>query len=349
MLNRVVINGRFLARIVTGVERYASEISQRLGSRVQLIEPGPGFKGVFGHAWEQMVLPSMLVKGDLLWSPTNSGPLAVRDQVVTIHDLSFWDHPEWFEPTFAAWYRFLVPRLVHRTRIILTVSYFSYIRILDAFRISTNRVKIVPGGVDLQKFRPARQTDIDAIKSKFNIRDQYLLAVGTLEPRKNLEKLFQAWQRYASSFRPHLELVVAGGKGAAFRDIRLRSLPAGVKLLGYVDEPDLRGLYSGALAYILPSVYEGFGLTALEAMACGAPVIASNTTALPEVVGRAGLYFDPTRVDEIWGAIEALYSSSSLRGSLIASGYKQAETFSWENSARMAWEVLGEAMQFETA
>jgi glycosyltransferase involved in cell wall biosynthesis len=344
MLSRVVVNGRFLFHKVTGVERYANEVTQRLGNRVQLIQPGMRASGAFGHAWEQLVLPTRLAKGDLLWSPTNTGPLTVHDQVITIHDISFLDHPEWFQQSFVAWYRYLIPRLVRRTRIILTVSYFSYIRILEAFQISAERVKIVPAGVDLNKFKPATQAEVSAIKRKFHIGDQYLLAMGTLEPRKNLEKLFEAWQNYSSNFRSNLELVVAGGKGASFRNMPRRVLPEGVKLLGYVDEADLPGLYSGALVYILPSVYEGFGLTALEAMACGAPVAVSNTSALPEVVGNAGIYFDPVRTDEIWGVIETLYSSPKLREQLITSGFKQAEAFPWENSARLTWEILSEAM-----
>jgi glycosyltransferase involved in cell wall biosynthesis len=341
METRVGVNARFLYRRTTGVERYAGEVARRLArcGQVRLLKPGRPWQGPLGQAWEQAVLPGQLESGETLWSPANTGPLLVSRQAVTIHDAAVFDHPEWFDPQFAAWYRWLLPRLARRAALVLTVSTFSKIRILETFRISEQRVKVAPGGVDPDRFRPAPPARQAAVHSKYGLPRRYLLIVGSLEPRKNLDLAFQAW-RQAAGRAPDVALAVVGAGGRAFRPAAWKELPPGVRFLGAVSDEDLAALYSGAAAFLQASLYEGFALPALEAMACGAPVIAARAGALPEVIGEAGLFFDPFDFDALAWAIRSLLDDEGLAGELRAKGFARARLYSWDQTARAVWDAL---------
>lgn len=332
----VAVNARSLTRSITGVERYAREVSVRFKSRARFLAPAKNLPGPAGHLWEQVMLPAKLHRGEILWSPANSGPLAVSRQVLTLHDISFMDHPEWFNPSFTTWYRALIPQLVHRVAMILTVSSFSKIRIVDAFQISPERVKVIPGGVDPGHFWPVGPKKEELVRRKFGLDHPYILAVGSLGVRKNLDRLIQAWQLTRGDF-PDLGLAIVGTAGAAFRRVNLHETPAGIRLFGRVEDDELAALYSASAAYILPSLYEGFGLTALEAMACGAPVIAAGAGALPEVVGSAGLLIDPWDSESIGQAICRVLEDSDLRQGMIQRGLRRAREASWDLTAAGVW------------
>ena len=344
MVAAIAVNGRFLNRRITGVERYAREVSARLVDQVHFLSTKGNLPGPAGHLWEQLILPRML-QGEVLWSPANTGPLAVSRQVLTLHDLSFIDHPEWFDRYFAAWYTYLIPRLAQRAALILTVSSFSKIRIMEAFRISPERVRVVPAGVDMDRFRPARAADVKAVQGKFNLHHPYLLAVGSLGMRKNLQRLLHAWGIVRGSF-PDLDLVIVGTSGPAFRPVDLRDAPVGLHLLGWVDDAELAALYSGSAAYVLSSLYEGFGLPALEAMACGTPVVVSGVTALPEVVGGAGLLVDPWNSESIGQAICQVLEDNELRRGLIRRGFERARELSWDLTASGVWASIQSAAAY---
>ena len=192
MKAKILVNARSFGRRVTGVERYAREVTARLGNRIDLVGTS-ATQGFGGHCWEQIALPRRMNRGTILWSPANSGPLAVSDQVVTIHDLSVIDHPEWFERCFAAWYRFLLPRLAQRASVVITDSNYSKIRIQEGFRISEEKIIVAPCGVDVEKFRPQSESRHDLVRRKYALPKVYALYVGTLEPRKNLRRLLNAW------------------------------------------------------------------------------------------------------------------------------------------------------------
>lgn len=335
----IAVNARFLHHKTTGVERYAGEILSRLGDRVRWIYPRIRLTGIGGHIWEQAVLPGQVNQGEILWSPANTGPLALPNQVITIHDLSFIDHPEWYHPAFSAWYRLLIPKLVHQARLISTSSTYMKIRIIEAFQIYEGKMVVVPGGVDTQKFKPASETEVSRVCQKFDLHNPYILVVGSIHPRKNLARLFAAWEA-VNRFHPEIHLLVVGSRSKLFPGFDLYDIPAGVRLVGYIDEADLPALYSGAEAYLLASLYEGFGLTLLEAMACGTPVIASNTTAIPEVVGDAGRLFDPFDVNEMTCAIDEVISDKGLSSSLIQKGYQRVRAFAWERSAQLLFDLM---------
>jgi glycosyltransferase involved in cell wall biosynthesis len=335
----IVVNARFLHRQISGVERYAGEILSRLDDCVRRIDPGIRLSGFGGHVWEQLILPAQVSQGDILWSPANTGPLALSNQVITLHDTCFIDHPEWYHSSFASWYNLLIPKLVHRARLVTTASSYAKIRIVEAFRIYENKVEVVPGGVDTQKFKPKTSVEVNAVRKKYDLLNPYVLVVGSMHPRKNLVNLFSAWKAVRRSY-PDVILLVAGAREGVFTVNGNQEIPAGVRLVGYLDDADLPALYSGAAAYVLASLYEGFGLTVLEAMACGTPVIAANTTALPEVVGKAGRLFNPLDIDELATAIDEVLSDDWIAKDLIQKGYQQAKLFNWEQSAYIQFALL---------
>ena len=337
---RVQVNGRFMRQRVTGMQRYAREIVARLGSRVELVEPARTGHGIRGHLWEQVGLPCRL-RHSLLWSPCTTGPLGVGSQVVTIHDCAFRDRAECFTPRFAAWLQWLVPRLARRVRQVLTVSEYSKDRIADICQVPPEKIHVVYNGVD-SRFRPATAEEIAAAREKFALPDNYVLCVGSLEPRKNLPRLLEAWQQ-VSHQQTHSKLVLVGTTAAIFASAKLEAPPENVIFTGYVPDELLPALYSGAAAFVYPSLYEGFGLTVLEAMACGTPVICSSTTSLPEVAGDAAILIDPNDVAAIGQAIQNLLTDESLRSSLRARGLARAGQFTWDRAAADTWQVLASA------
>lgn len=332
---RIAVNARFRGRHVSGVDRYASEVAKRLGDRVRMISPPRSLAGLRGHMWEQFVLPRYLGPAEVLWSPANSGPLTVARQVVTIHDLSALHHPEWFSPAFRLWYGRLIPPLARRARHILTVSEFSRQSIITSLHVPSERVTAVPNGVDMSVFRP---TESQSVRSQYSLPCKYALFVGSIDPRKNLGRLIAAWKSLAGF--PEVALVIVGARSEVFQRVDLDLSARGVRYLGYVPEQDLPGLYSGALFLIMPSLLEGFGLPVIEAMACGTPVIAATSGALPEVTGGAALQIDPYSIGSIKEAMGVMLDDPSLRARLSSLGLARAREFSWELSGDRIWQVL---------
>lgn len=339
MSTKITVNARFLWRRITGVERYAHEITARLGDRIRLLAPARPLGGIAGHLWEQTILPAMLQKGDLLWSPANSGPLLIPNQILSIHDLAVIEHPEWFDPKFAAWYRFLMPRIIKRARLLITPSNYTKIRIQDTFWISPDKIKVVPSGVNLDLFRSNPIQDQQHIRNIYMMGVPYCLVVGSLEPRKNLGRLFQAW-KLSRAAKNGYHLIVVGTGGQMFRRPDIDPLPENVLLAGMLGDQELVSLYAGARAFILPSLYEGFGLTVLEAMACGAPVVASNMGAIPETAGEAAIYFNPVEVEDIAQAVDQVTGDSELQEVLRKKGFERVKEYTWDRTANQIWNLL---------
>jgi glycosyltransferase involved in cell wall biosynthesis len=336
MTSEIIVNGRFEGRRITGVDRYSSEIVQRLGSRVKVIKPRRTLTGVRGHLWEQLILPASIPMNALLWSPANSGPVAVSRQALTIHDLSPLEHPEWFVPPYAILYQLLLPILSQRVKCVITDSVYVRKKVMSRFALAADRVVAVSAGVDLEKFQPS---DPEPIRTRYSLPKKYILFIGSLQPRKNLNSLLDAWSVLEKEF-PEVSLVIVGTKGRVFRQIKLPARLRRVIFLGYVPDQDLSGLYSGATIFIQPSLDEGFGLTVLEAMACGAPVVISKAGALPEVAGSAALQVDPSKVSDIAQGLRRLLSEENFRLDLKYKGLEHARQFPWERSAEQIWGVL---------
>ena len=329
----VVVNGRFLARRVTGVERYGHEILSNINAEYRILKPIHASSGFQGHIWEQFALPRKLSSKSILWSPANTGPLFVSNQALTIHDLSPLEHPEWFRGTFATWYRLFLPILARRVRIIFTDSNYVKQRVISHFGI--RNVKVAPCGVNPCRFTP------QAKQEKYHLPPRYILFVGSTEPRKNITALLQAWDEIKDHFRDTW-LIVAGSRGPVFQPVKFSRTIERVRFLDYVEDEALPGLYAGAMLFVLPSFDEGFGLSPLEAMASGTPVITSNGGALPEVVGNAGLIFDLSRLDTLTEAMKLFLSDPNLRQSMKEKGLARAKLFSWQNTADLVWNTLNE-------
>jgi glycosyltransferase involved in cell wall biosynthesis len=341
----IVLNARFLQQEVTGVQRYGREMLARLGGLVEAIGPDDHLSAVGGHLWEQFSLPARC-RGRILWSPGNTGPLSLRAQVVTIHDAATLDHPEWFSRKFALWYRFLLPRLARRVRQVITVSEFSRQRLVELCQVAPERIAVVPNGIDA-RFRPMPEEEAALFRRRHGLERPYLLYVGSLEPRKNVARLLEAWTQ--AGWREG-ELVLAGAAGNVFRHRGFTALPAGVRLWGRVAEEDLTGLLGAAAGFVFPSLYEGFGFPPLEAMACGCPALVSNTASLPEICGPAfdpatgagsALYVDPLSVEAIATGLRQLIGLAPAdRKRLGENGRAQAAQFTWARSADMTRQIL---------
>jgi glycosyltransferase involved in cell wall biosynthesis len=335
MAREIVVNARFDGRRVTGVERYGSEILRCIAPQVKVVKPARPVGGPQGHLWEQLLLPRLVGREQFLWCPANTGPLLLSNQAVTIHDISVLDHPEWFKPNFRLWYRVLLPRLAKRVKLVLTVSEHSRRSIVRRLAVPDEKVIVIPDGVNLNRFHAS---DPVPVRQKYNLPEHYVLFVGSLDPRKNVERLLQAWIRMGE-FKD-LQLIIAGSEASIFRPVSLSASRRRTRFLGYVPDDDLPGLYSGASLFIMPSLFEGFGLTVLEAMACGTPVITSYAGALPEVVGDAAIQIDPTSVESMAEAMRRLLLDRDLHDMLSHKGLERAQRFSWERSAQAIWEVI---------
>jgi len=338
---RILVNTRCLDAPVTGTQRYTRELLTRWADHVETIAPRRFARGSPGHAWEQLVLPSKL-SDRFLFCPSNTAPLCVADQLVTIHDMSVFDYAEGFNPTFAAWYRFLLPKVAHRVKHIITVSNFVKDRILIHTGVCADKITVIPNGVS-PSFSPEALGKFDGVASSLNLPSrQYILAVGSVEPRKNLNRLLDAWARILDRVPEELWLVIVGNEGSTrvFSQNKFGRLPRRVFFAGRVNESLLPSLYTGALLLAYVSLYEGFGLPVVEAMAAGTPVLTGNRSALPEVVGEAGLTVDPENEEEIAEGMRALVENSALREDLHRRGLIRAKMFSWDDTARRTWCVL---------
>jgi glycosyltransferase involved in cell wall biosynthesis len=273
----------------------------------------------------------MVAHGQILWSPANTGPLKIKDQVLTLHDIGPLEHPEWYQLAFSSWYRLFLPLLVRRVTRVVTSSEFVRAKLLERFGLPGECVAVVPGGVDHRIFHQR------AIL-RMEIPQRYALFVGSVQPRKNLPRLLEAWALLGDAL-PDTWLLIAGTGGSVYRSTSL-STPERVRFLGVVPDADLPGLYAGASVFILPSLDEGFGLPVLEAMASGTVVLASRAGALPEVVGDCGLFFDPMDVTEIADALHRGLRESALRESLREKGLARARQFSWDVSSAMLWSIF---------
>lgn len=334
----LLINNRIMSTTLTGVQRYLAEIKSRLTSEFDVAEPRTPLRGFKGHIWEQTSL-AMQSRKSLLWSPSNSGPMLRAHQVLTIHDMVPIDHPEWVGKKYASWYGFMMPVLAKKVRHVITVSQFSKRRIVETCGVSEDQVSVVFNGVDSRFFGGSHSENIEGLNIPFK---RYVLALGSIEPRKNLENLMLAWKQVEHRYQGEIGLVIAGGKGAAqvFGHFDVRCKPDFVHFTGHVADALLPALYKQAVLFCYTSRYEGFGLPLIEAMASGVPCIGSRGTSIPEVVGDSGLLVEPTLPGEIAEAIIQLLENPSEASRYGRMGVERARQFDWANAARQTDAIL---------
>jgi glycosyltransferase involved in cell wall biosynthesis len=266
--------------------------------------------------------------------------------VVTIYDVSFVLQPQFhIEANRLHCLQGTLNAALYADRII-AISMQTKQDLMDYFSIPAERIRLIHAAPS-KIYSPERNVKvIRGTLERFGIFRNFILFVGSLEPRKNLKTLLQAYARYRQRYSSEELLVVAGGKGWLNDDLSQVVAEFGitdcVKFLGYIEEADLRVLYSAAKLFVYPSIYEGFGLPPLEAMACGAPVITSNTSALPEVVGDAATVIDPHDSEELCQAMRMVLGNSSRRSKMRQQGLERAKRFSWERAARETLAVYRE-------
>ncbi len=352
----IFVNSRFTTQVVTGVQRYAIEICKQIKQQnpsAVLLAPKnildkvlAGILGVktigklTGHLWEQFDLPRFLKKQGqpVLLNLCNMAPLYYPRNVVTIHDLSVLHNPEWFSLKFRSYYKWVIPRIIKKSLKVLTVSSFSKHKIVELLNVPEDRVVVIPGAA-------AENFSRLASESFPNEHGRYVLAVSSIDPRKNFARLIEAFLRAKLQ---DVKLIVAGGQSRVFSDLGLQGVlddADNIVLMGYLQDAELASLYQHALCLVYPSLYEGFGLPALEAMTCGCPVVVSRIASLPEVCGDAAYYVEPYDIDSIAEGIRKVATDEQLRKTLMKKGAERVAMFNWKASAKQLLEVIEEAAE----
>ena len=357
----------------TGTETYSLHLIRELlalgkGHRFRLYFNQPPAPGLFPDASEMRVMPfarlwtharlsreMRTAAPDLLFVPSHVLPLLHPERcVVTIHDLGFYYYPEAHtlsQNLYLRWSTRYNARIATR---VIADSVATRNDLLRYYRVPGERIEVVYPGRD-EALGPVRDPEVlQDVRARHGLSEPYLLYVGTLHPRKNLVRLVQAFSAFTKAMaagpaKPKAEpqLVLAGQKGWLYEEIlnqvRKLDLVDRVVFTGYVPDADLPAVLSGAVAFVFPSLYEGFGLPVLEAMACGTPVICSNVSSLPEVAGEAALQVDPLDVEALAEAIHWVISDAGLRATLVERGYEQVQRFSWQRCASQVLQVLEDA------
>jgi glycosyltransferase involved in cell wall biosynthesis len=304
-------------------------------------------------AWEQTLLPLKLKqhKVDVYHGPAFAAPLLKTcPQVVSIHDMTAHLFPKQHS-VHTRWYlRNLVPAMLKATDRVIAVSESAKADILNFGKVKDDKVCVIPLGVE-ERFRQIRdEKRLSMIREKYALERDFILFVGMIEPRKNLENLVDAF--LAASLPQRCDLVLVGSLGWGYSEL-LQKIGASnnkgcIRMPGYVQDTDLPALYSAATAFVYPSFYEGFGLPILEAMACGAPVITSSVSSLPEVAGDAALFVDPTDTKALASALQRIFEDSSLRQDLSRRGRQRSSLFTWQQSAEKTLAVYRRVARADT-
>lgn len=306
---------------------------------------------VFGPSslWTQWRLPLDLYvhrpRPNVFLSLTHYAPrFSPIPRVITIFDLAFLKFPQFFRKKDVAqltqWTEYSAKKAAH----IITISQNSKQDIVDAYQINPSKITVAYPGFSHQRVKVASQEAQQKAKEKHNIGSDYILYVGTLQPRKNLVRLIKAFENLPQKFN-NLNLVIAGKKGWLYENlvtkINQSSKKSHLRLTGFVDESDLSALYSGAQCLVLPGLYEGFGIPPLEALACNTIPVVANTGALPEVVGEYGIKFNPYKVSEIGQALEkTLQLSQTQKKQMLDKAKSHLKQFDWYQSAEKIKKVL---------
>jgi glycosyltransferase involved in cell wall biosynthesis len=280
-------------------------------------------------------------KYDLYFEP-NFIPLGIKAKktVTTVYDFSFYLHPEWHPKARVDYFSKNFFKRIEKSDSIITISKYVEREALEILKIKDCRiVTVYPGLSDIFK-----ATEDEKIKTR--LPENYILFVGSIEPRKNLVSLLKAYLLLQEYIRKDFKLLLVGFKGWGNKEIGelLDKLKGAVDYLGYVDNEELANLYRGASCFVYPSLYEGFGLPPLEAMACGCPVVTSNVTSLPEVCGDAAHYVDPYDVESIAEGMHKVLMDGAMRRNLIEKGLERVKLFSWEKAAKEHLEVFEEVV-----
>jgi glycosyltransferase involved in cell wall biosynthesis len=286
---------------------------------------------------------------DLLHSPDFIPPaFGYRRSVITVHDLNFIHYPEFLTAESLRYYNGQIAWATHRADHVVADSHTTKADLVSKVGVPSEKVTVIHLAAD-PVYRPLSAEEAQPILARHDLEPGYILFVGTLEPRKNVPGLLQAFRLLIDTKTTDAPLVLVGGKGWLYDEIFERAealhLTEHVRFLHNVADGDLPALYSAASVLVAPSFYEGFGLPPLEAMACGTPAVVANRASLPEVVGEAGLLIDPDDAEDIAQAIARVLADESLRARMREDGLAQAARFSWERTARETLDVYRQMLE----
>jgi glycosyltransferase involved in cell wall biosynthesis len=367
---RIGVDVRILVKPITGIGRYTLEMcralsviknvslhlyaptpisaSALLGLERAVVRSGSIDNSLLTLLWSESWLPFWAKKDeiDVFWGPAHRLPRCLPGnmaRVITIHDLAWKYAADTMRPLSRLLDRYQMPFAVRASDEIVTGAQVISDSVSELFSIDADKFSIVPPGTHIS-LDPSPFSSLQ----QFGIDRPYFLFVGTIEPRKNLIRLLTAYSNLAQSVKDQAVLVIAGGEGWGGVNIHdavdSLGLRGNVHLLGYVDEPSLVGLYANAQFLAMPSLYEGFGLPLIEAMAHGVPVLTSDNSSMPEVAGNAGLLVDARDVDSISDGLNQLITNKELRSRLAANAKINAERFSWDESAERVLAVFENAI-----
>jgi len=368
------INARYLQKKHTGIENYLLNLLKQLisldtnnnyflyfgnhkpvpsvvpgGGAVTRIASMPTNSQLMRMIWDQVGLPHALKKDSItvFHEPSFISPLIkVCPTVITVFDLAYLYFPEHFTRRNVLYLKTLLPYSIKKADCIIAISKHTKNDIIKHYNVTPEKVRVVYLGVD-PFFRVVDQKDrIAQIKRSYGITKEYLLNVSLISPRKNLITLLKAFKKLCTQNNHRYQLVIAGEKGwvyeKIFAAVSSLGLEDDVVFTGYVTNEELIYLYNNAISFLYPSLFEGFGLPILEAMACGCPVITSRVTSIPEVCGEAAVLVDPNSEDELFHAMHRIVGDSEKRHSLREKGFKQAALFSWEKTAQQTRAIYEE-------
>lgn len=355
---RIALNGRYLSQPQSGVQRFAGELARAiarmdwpqgqepvlLAPRTTLMLPpeGVGLPVVScghlkGQAWEQFDL-ARSHKGRFLINPGNTAPVFGRHQLVVLHDAAVFAQPEGYSWKFRLWYKVLQTLLCHTKTRIVTVSDFSRQELSRYLKVSPKRIEVIPEGCE----HIARVTPDTSVLRRHGLEGRaFVLAVGNLAKHKNLGALTTLSRDLQQRGVP---LVISGGIDKSVFSGQV-NLPQSALYVGRVTDEELHALYSAASCFVFPSLYEGFGLPAIEAMACHCPVVAADIPALKEVCGNAALYVDPRNPESISQGVCRLLDDPQQMASLRDKGDERAKHFTWDKAARMLIAIAEDDMK----
>jgi len=375
---RIAIDGMLLLRSQSGVEYSILNLARALAEhgaedyrlyvpqrsecnlpaseRLRLVPSGlSATSRIWRILWEQLRLPAAIRRDgcQLLHAPGYLAPLRCSCPIVlTVYDLMALSHPHWCRPSNRINYRLLLSRSIKRADAIIVPSAFTRGELLARFPSAEQKLHVVPLAVSDAIRQTPSQTDLVRVREQYDLPASYLLFVGRHEPKKNMEGLVRSFHHLRSQHNTPHKLVIAGvagwGQAGLTAYIRQRGLQDDVRFVGYVAEQDMAALYCQAELFVFPSLYEGFGLPPLEAMYCGVPVVCSNSTALPEVVGDAAILIDPLDPQSIAQGIYSGLRDRALRERLIENGRRQSRRMSWTDIARRTESIYYELLSRTT-
>ncbi|HTL39496.1 MAG TPA: glycosyltransferase family 1 protein [Methylomirabilota bacterium] len=322
----------------TAPQQWFLELPKNFQIRVM---PFPKFWTQVRLSWEMIVHPV-----DVLVILASALPFVhPKKSIVTVHDVAWKLFPDAFTKFMRRYLDWSAKLAVKGSAKILSVSESTKKDLEKFYNASPHKITVTHLGFDKNRFYPKKYEEVQAVLDKYNlVYQKYVLFVGTIQPRKNLERLLDAYQKLRKENHIEEKLAIFGGRGWLWepivKKIKNYGLDGSIKYFDYAPKEDLPAIIAGAKLLTLPALYEGFGLPPLEAMASGVPVVVSNISSMPEVVGEAGDLVDPNSVNSIAGGLLKVLLDSNLRRDMIVKGLEQAKRFSWENTARQTLEVM---------